>query len=257
MALLNEIKKMQSEGKTEQEIISSLRQQGIAPREIVEALSQSKIKGAVSGEVPQPEAEASIQNSQEIQQEPAQMMQTEQQYQQMQSQEFAPSQQMQEQQIQYPQEQQYPQTQQMQSMQQTQSQEYPEYQQQYPQEQYQQQSGGISSDTITEIAEQVVSEKFATIKKDMEKIIDLKTTTETKLSYLDSRLKKIEAIIDRLNLSIMQKVGDYMTNIDDIKKELIETQKSFKALAPSLSLDSTTRDKTQRRQHPQPEDSLN
>jgi len=145
----------------------------------------------------------------------------------------------------------------MQSMQQTQSQEYPEYQQQYPQEQYQQQSGGISSDTITEIAEQVVSEKFATIKKDMEKIIDLKTTTETKLSYLDSRLKKIEAIIDRLNLSIMQKVGDYMTNIDDIKKELIETQKSFKALAPSLSLDSTTRDKTQRRQHPQPEDSLN
>ena len=32
----------------------------------------------------------------------------------------------------------------------------------------------------------------------------------------------------------MQKVGDYMTNIDDIKKELVETQKSFKSLVPTL-----------------------
>ena len=65
----------------------------------------------------------------------------------------------------------------------------------------------------------------------METIIDLKTTMGTKLSILDERLKRMEGIIDRLNLSILQKVGDYMTNIDDIKKELIETQKSFKAMS--------------------------
>ena len=229
MALLNDIKRMQSEGKTEQEIISSLRQQGISPREIVEALSQSKIKKAVGGETPAPEPYAvPMQQSQPTEQEalmpqasqqagyPDEMPRTEQPV------EYAPSQ---------------PQPSQPQPAQE-QYQEYPQYQQ-YPQ------AAGISPDTISEIAEQVVSEKLSTIRKDMETIIDLKTTMGTKLSLLDERLKRMEGIIDRLNLSIMQKVGDYMTNIDDIKKELVETQKSFKALNPSLDL---TKDKSKKQQ---------
>jgi len=222
MALLNDIKRMQSEGKTEQEIITAMKQQGVSPREITEALTQSKIKEAVVGEevpqqsmqmqqealMPMPETEAAQQaraQAQEMQ--PAQTM----------AQEFAPAQPMpMEPSMQY----QYPPAQQPQAA-------YPEYQQ-YPQ------AGGISPDTITEISEQVVSEKLSPLRKDIEKVLDLKTTVEAKMEYLDDRLKRIEKIIDRLNLSIMQKVGDYMANIDDIKKEIIETQKSFKAIAPSL-----------------------
>lgn len=222
MALLTEIKRMQNEGRTEQEIINSLKQQGVSPREIVEALGQSKIKEAVGEpeqyaspapqEVPQessmpvPGTDVMPMPSEEIQPTPAM------------AQEFAPQQTAQmEQSTQY----QYPQAQQAQ-------QQYPEYQQ-YPQQQ-----GGISPDTITEISEQVVSEKLSPLRKDIEKVLDLKTTVDSKLEYMDERLKRIEKIIDRLNLSIMQKVGDYMSNIDDIKKELIETQKSFKSLVPAL-----------------------
>ena len=224
MALLNDIKRMQSEGKTEQEIISSLRQHGISPREIVEALSQSKIKGAVVGESPPEPYAAPTQQAQQSEQEalmpqasqetgyPGGIPATEQTIGYAPSQQTAAEQPMQ-----------YQQAQPAQQMQES----YPEYQQ-YPQ------AAGISPDTITEIAEQVVSEKLSTLRKDMETIIDLKTTMGTKLSILDERLKRMEGIIDRLNLSIMQKVGDYMTNIDDIKKELIETQKSFKAMNPSL-----------------------
>ena len=209
---------MQGEGKTEQEIISSLRQQGISPREIIESLSQSKIKEAVSGEqeIPQQQSfqqEALMPSQGNV---PQQEMQPSEQM----TQEFAPSQPAQlEPSMQY-------------QAQQPQQQGYQDYQQQYPQ-QYQQQ-GGISPDTITEISEQVVSEKLAPLRKDIERIIDLKTTVDSKLEYMDERLKRIEKIIDRLNLSIMQKVGDYMTNVDDIKKELIETQKSFKAMVPAL-----------------------
>lgn len=237
MALLNEIKRMQSEGKTEQEIISSLRQQGVSPREIVEALSQSKIKGAVVGEsTPEPYA-APMQQAQQSEQEallpqasqeagyPDGIPAAEQPI------EYIPSQQA-------TTEQPMPYAPAQPSQPQPSQGQYQEYQQ-YPQ------AIGISPDTITEIAEQVVSEKLSTLRQDLKTIIDLKTTLGTKLSLLDERLKRIEGIIDRLNISIMQKVGDYMTNIDDIKKELIETQKSFKSLNPSLDL---TKDRQKRQQ---------
>ncbi len=224
MALLNDIKKMQSEGKTEQEIIATMRQQGVSPKDIIEALSQSKIKEAVTGAQ---ETQAPAPSPQDLQQEalmpgtdvmpnPSPDMQASP----TMSQPMESPQQMPEQSA-YPQ-----QPQQMQPA----YQEYPQYQQQYAP-----QAGSISPDTITEISEQVVSEKLSTLKKDIEQIIDMKTTVESKIEYFDERLKRIEKIIDRLQLSIMQKVGDYMTNIDDIKKEIVETQKSFKALTSSES----------------------
>ena len=223
MALLNDITRMQSEGKTEQEIISTLRQQGISAREIIDALSQSKIKEAVSG-TPEP-SQQGLQQEALMPSQPGTDVIPPAQPQDLQSmqmsQEYTPAQPApMEQATQY-----YPQ--QSAQPQQEASQEY--QQQQYPAAQ-----GGISPDTITEISEQVVSEKLSPLRKDMEKIIDFRTNVDSRLEYMDERLKKIEKIIDRLNLSIMQKVGDYMSNIDDIKKELIETQKSFKALVPSL-----------------------
>lgn len=106
-------------------------------------------------------------------------------------------------------------------------QEYPTQEQYAQTDQY---SQGLSTDTITEISEQVVSEKFAQIKEDLEKILDVKTTIDSKLEFLDQRLKKIESIIDKLQLSVLQKVGEYVNNVQSLKTEVIETQKSFKSL---------------------------
>lgn len=112
---------------------------------------------------------------------------------------------------------------------------YPqEYQQaQAPPQDYQYQDyqpTGISTDAISEIAEQIAEEKISPMKKSVEKLIDSKTNMEAKLSFIDERLKRIENMIDRMQLSILQKVGDYVNNVEDIKKEMIETQKSFKAM---------------------------
>lgn len=230
MALLNDIKRMQSEGRTDQEIIAALKEQGITPREITEALTQSKIKEAITdrqeegyeASIPAPQQAESMSGQAETPYpaQPAEMAPS-----MTQPEGYAASAQLPAEVAQYPAQPAY--------------QEYP--QQQYPQ-------GGISPDTITEISEQVVAEKLSTLREDIEKIIDMKTTVEPKIEYLDERLKRIEKIIDRFQLSIMQKVGDYMTNIDDIKKELIETQKSFKALNPRLDL---AKDKSKKQQFSQ------
>ena len=116
---------------------------------------------------------------------------------------------------------------------------YEQPQQQVPQEQeyqYQDQQYSsyqpmsVSPDTISEVAEQVVAEKLGPIATRVEKLFDQKATFEAQIQYLDDRLKRIEKIIDRLQLSLLQKVGEYVTNVDDIKREMIETQKSFKAM---------------------------
>ncbi len=226
MTVLTDIKRMQVEGKTEAEILSTLKQQGVSPREITEALSQSKIREAVAGESPYGNPEAALMPPQE-QAAPAE--------------EMVPSVAAPQGRENYPQpyEQQYQQAQAPAPQQQPQYQQYPQqYEPQYQTYQPQPQMGAISPDTITEISEQVVAEKLSPLRKDIEKVIDLKTTMESKMEYLDERLKRIEKIIDLLQLSIMQKVGEYITNIDDIKKEITETQKSFKAMVPGLPASS-------------------
>ena len=101
-----------------------------------------------------------------------------------------------------------------------------QYNQQYSDQQYPQ----YSQNTISEIAEQITTEKLSSFRTDIEKALNMKTAFESKIEFIDERLKRIEKVIDRLQLSVLQKVGDYVNNVDDIKKELVETQKSFKSL---------------------------
>ena len=52
MATLERVTQLQQEGQSEPQIIQTLQQEGVAPKEINEAISQSKIKSAISSEQP-------------------------------------------------------------------------------------------------------------------------------------------------------------------------------------------------------------
>ncbi|MBI2632425.1 hypothetical protein HYW75_05455 [Candidatus Pacearchaeota archaeon] len=248
MGTLEDIRKMQQEGYTEQDIINSLAEKGIPYSEINNSLAQTKIKQAVdapavmedsSASAPMPKEQTMTQlmsqtqgmqpsvlgsESQEAQktedqsdqaEQPAPSQQQQEQPQQPQ-QEFAPPAYPEEQQSSYPQD--YNQ--------------YPQYQS-YPQY-------GTEADAISDIAEQVLLEKISPLKSKIEAVLDLRSILETKISLIDDRVKRIEKIIDRLELSILQKVGSQLQNIEDIKSEMIETQKSFKSLLNKKTTSSST-----------------
>ncbi len=109
---------------------------------------------------------------------------------------------------------------------------YAQYEQQPEPGQYQQYQEAMSSDLISEIAEQVVSEKLSVLQDRFERVLDFKNVVETRVASIDERLRRIEQIIDRLQLSLLQRVGDYMMHVDDLRQEVVETQKSFRALLP-------------------------
>ena len=215
MGALEEVNKMQKEGKNEQEIVTTLVSQGYPQNQVSEAISQLRIKEAVNPPMETPEE-------------------------------------------QYPPQEQSPQAPQSPITQQYASQQYSQGQydyskkgtggeQGYYQDYYQPSSSGMSVDTMSEIAEQVMADKFSSIKAELEKVIDYRNTVTSRVDIIDERLKRIEKIIDRLQLSILQKVGDYLTNVDEIKKELVETQKSFKsALSKSSSSPSVPSTGSQR-----------
>lgn len=222
MGTLDEIKKMQGEGKSDAEIMQTMKQRGFPDTEILDGLERAKIKSAVSSSMGEPLGPQSAPQSEFGSQEviggsnfgssgygvqefngmqPSMMGGNESEVQ-------APSQEYQP----------------MSAPPQQQDYGYGNYQQYQP---YQE---SASSDVIEEISEQVVTEKLAVLRDKLEKILDFRSGADAKLASLNDRLMRIEKIIDRLQISVLQRMGEYVSDVKDIKTELQETQKSFKVL---------------------------
>lgn len=87
-------------------------------------------------------------------------------------------------------------------------------------------SGGYS-DTIIEVSEQVFSEKIKKIQNQINDLTEFKTLAETKIIHTENSLKRIESILDKLQIAILEKIGSYGKNLDNIKKEMSMMQDSF------------------------------
>jgi len=192
MGVLEQITQMKKEGVDDTKIVNRLQEQGISPKEINDAISQSQIKSAVSNEEPTPITESPP-----------------------------------------PQEEYIPQTQETQPQENYPQQQYQEY---YPQETtpaYQ------TGDNTIEIAEQVFQEKIKTIQNTVNKLNEFQTLTQTQLENISDRLKRIETSFDKMQLSILDKVGNYGKNIDTLKKEVSMIEDSFGKLSTTHTLKHT------------------
>jgi len=105
-----------------------------------------------------------------------------------------------------------------------QEQQYPQYspEQQPYQEQYYQPQPNYNTDidTITEVAEQVVAEKFSQFTKKNGDILTFKNQVLDELSNLDERLKRIEQTIDKLQQAVVGKIGEFGENTNAIRRDL-------------------------------------
>ncbi|MFH1501170.1 MAG: hypothetical protein ABIE22_04470 [archaeon] len=245
MGALEQVQQMQSQGYADQDIMNYLQEQGVSPREISDAISQSQIKAAVSSDeavqdsVMQNMQQPTNPGVQDYSSGDPQAMQPSMMGQQAPNQFPTPGQDQYAQQP-TPGQDQYPQ----QPNSQNQYQEaYPPTPQAYPQDQYggydqyqyqQYSGGGPDTETVTEISEQVVAEKISEIKKAIGNIADFKAISETKLRDMDSRVKRIEKIIDNLQDSIIDKIGTFGKAVDSLRSEMDATQESFSKVVSPL-----------------------
>jgi len=97
---------------------------------------------------------------------------------------------------------------------------YQETPQAYQQQDYYAPQAGVDVDTISEIAEQVTTEKLNEYKKQIGDIISFKNTIQDKVDDIDYRLKKIENAIDKLQQAIIGKIGEFGESNAMVHKDL-------------------------------------
>ena len=203
MGALDQIRQMRQEGFSEQDISDSLQEQGISPNSITDAFSQARIKDVVEGENEMHENDFPETPS------PFSTPET-----------YAP-QEMPQDQYYSPQESPYLQPQETESY--------------SPQEGYTENQGGFGTDTIIEIAEQVFEEKIKKLSQQISNFREFSAISETKFSNFENRLKKIESIIENLQIKILEKIGSYGQGLESIKKEMTMMQDSFSKTLPILA----------------------
>jgi hypothetical protein len=221
MALLERISTMKKDGKSSQEIIKKLGEEGISPRQINEALSQSDIKSAISSE----------DNMQ-----PSIMQTTEQTTVGMSGSSEA------NQEISIPPAPQYAQeegqqnyNQQPKEQEQYAAPEYspPNYTQEYDSSQGSNQgyaSPSLDIETIRDIANQIIEESMDKLKEQLSSAGKMRTEINAQIQEIRSRLEKVEEVIQQLQFSIMKRMGEYGEAVSDISKEIRATQDSFSKL---------------------------
>jgi len=211
MGVLEQVMQMREQGMSDSDIVSQLQEQGANPKTISDSLNQANIKSAVGG------MEESIQPGMQYNAEDIPVPQNATQY--------LPGQ------VENAEDLYIPQTQtptQQYSYQSPSPQEY-NYGESYQQPQYSaaQYSAGTDADTMVEIAQQVFGEKIKKIQNQVEELNEFRALYQVKTDSIYERLKRIEAIIDRLQSAILEKVGSYGGGIESVKKELSMMQDTY------------------------------
>ncbi len=209
--ILDRVTQMQNQGMSPEDINRNLRNEGFSPQQIDDALSQSQVKSAVSQSPEFAQEQQTMQNMQQsiMPQQPPYQQDS---YAQTKISEPSPP-------AQYPEG--------------SQEYYYPETPQAYPQESYYPEAS-IDTETITEIAEQVVMEKLEKINKKFGNIPAFKIETKEKINNIDERLKKIETSIEKLQQAIIGKIGEFGESTEAVHKDLANLHNTVSKLMNPL-----------------------
>jgi predicted CopG family antitoxin len=229
MALLEKVNALKQQNMSDLDIFNSLKEDGFSPREVSEALNQSKIKSAISenSEEMMPSIMQQQNNSQD-----AISGAISQQIQSSYNQNYTPQNQPYNQEQQYSQgysqpytqEQQYAPASYDQPQYADQNYQQPSVQEQYADQTYQQ---GVDIDTVREIASQETEAKTKKMEEKIEVISKFKTELNFQVQSIENRLEKMESLMHELQTAIIRKMGEYGEAVSGISKELKATQDSF------------------------------
>ncbi|MFH1505681.1 MAG: hypothetical protein ABIE94_01690 [archaeon] len=89
-----------------------------------------------------------------------------------------------------------------------------------------------ASVTNEELIEAMIDEKWNDLLKDVNKIIDWKNATESKISAMEQKFDDLKDSFDRLHEAIIGKIGEYDKNILNVSSEIKAMEKVFSKVLP-------------------------
>ena len=91
------------------------------------------------------------------------------------------------------------------------------------------------SERIEELTEAIIDEKWKEFTADINKVIEWKDKTESRITRLEQQIIDLKTSIDSLYKSLLSKIGQYDQNITDVGTEMKAMEKVFQKVLPSLT----------------------
>ena len=92
-----------------------------------------------------------------------------------------------------------------------------------------------STTTNEELIEAIIEEKWNDLVKDIAKIVEWKTATESRITKLEQSMKDAKDSFDQLHAAILGKVGEYDKHILDVGTEVKAMEKVFEKVLPMFT----------------------
>ena len=104
-----------------------------------------------------------------------------------------------------------------------------------PQEQYPYQQQETQSEKIEEVAEAIIEEKWEELSKGVQKIIEWKNQTESRLGKMQGELRALKKSFDDLHKGVLGKLSEYDKGIRDVGTDIKAMEGVFKKIIPTFT----------------------
>lgn len=88
---------------------------------------------------------------------------------------------------------------------------------------------------MEELIEAVIEEKWQSIEKDIDRLLDWKSSVDERMNVLQHQVKDIKKNFDELHSAIIGKVGDYDKNILEVGSQLKAMEQVFSKVLPTFT----------------------
>lgn len=91
------------------------------------------------------------------------------------------------------------------------------------------------NERIEELTEAIIDEKWKEFKEDVNKIIEWKDKSESRITKLEQQIADFKTSLDNLQKSLLSKINQYDQNITDVGTEMKAMEKVFQKILPTLT----------------------
>ena len=93
---------------------------------------------------------------------------------------------------------------------------------------------GVSVESLQQLIEQIIEEKWEALVKDVSRIADWKEKVDVKISAMDQQMADLKESFDKLHSAILEKIGEYDKSITGVGTDIRALESVFKKILPGF-----------------------
>ncbi len=93
----------------------------------------------------------------------------------------------------------------------------------------------VSKESVEEMIETIIDEKWEELMKNINKVIEWKNKADAKVNSLEQDFKDLKADFDKLHNAVLGKIADYDQNIINVGTEIKAMEKVFQQIIPTFT----------------------